>query len=130
MFPLYLSESEYRNKVKGCWIGKNAGGSLGEPLELMWGHSSTFDVGFYSKLPEGGLPNDDLDLQIVWLMLLEERGLEITCRDFAEYWLNHIGRCPDEFGCIKANLQKGLNSPVSGGFNNPFKDCMGSPCNP
>ena len=122
-----LSENVYRDKVMGCWLGKNAGGSLGMPHEMMWGNEKIFDVSFYTKMEEGGLPNDDLEIQLIWLMMLEDRGLEITCKDFAEYWMNHVGYCPDEYGCHKTNLRKGLAPPISGKHNNPFKDCMGCP---
>ena len=127
MNTIKLSESVYRDKVMGCWLGKNAGGSLGAPHEKMWGNKKTFDISFYTKMEEGGLPNDDLEIQLIWLMMLEERGLEVTCKDFAEYWMNHIGYCPDEYGCHKTNLRKGLAPPISGKHNNPFKDCMGCP---
>ncbi len=127
MNTIKLSESVYRDKVMGCWLGKNAGGSLGAPHEKMWGNEKTFDISFYTKMEEGGLPNDDLEIQLIWLMMLEDRGLEVTCKDFAEYWMNHIGYCPDEYGCHKTNLRKGLAPPVSGKHNNPFKDCMGCP---
>ena len=28
-----LSQEEYRDKVLGCWMGKNIGGTLGAPFE-------------------------------------------------------------------------------------------------
>ena len=127
MTTIKLYESVYRDKVMGCWLGKNAGGSLGAPHERMWGNAQTLNINFYTKMEEGGLPNDDLEIQLIWLMMLEERGLEVTCKDFAEYWMNHVGYCPDEYGCHKTNLRKGLAPPVSGKHNNPFKDCMGCP---
>lgn len=122
-----LDESVYRDKIMGCWLGKNAGGTLGAPLEKGYGYREPFNVSFYERVQEGGTPNDDLEMQIVWLMALEERGLGITCRDLAEYWLNHIGYNPDEYGYFKQNLRYGLCPPVAGWFNNPFRDCMGSP---
>jgi len=122
-----LSEQEYYNKVYGCWLGKNAGGTLGTPLESGWGKEEMFDVWWYPKLQEGGLPNDDLELQLIWLQALEERGLNITARDLAEYWLDCIAYNFDEYGLNKTNLKKGLVPPVSGYFNNWFKHCMGSP---
>jgi hypothetical protein len=33
MPPIVLSESEYRDKVHACWLGKNIGGTLGAPVE-------------------------------------------------------------------------------------------------
>ena len=122
-----LSEVEYYNKVYGCWLGKNVGGTLGGPLESAWGKKEMFDVWWYPELKKGGLPNDDLEMQLVWLQALEEKGINIKARDLAEYWLDCIQYNPDEYGLSKTNLKKGLMPPLSGYYNNYFKDCMGSP---
>ncbi|MGQ9629536.1 MAG: ADP-ribosylglycohydrolase family protein [bacterium] len=122
-----LSESDYRDKVYGCWLGKNCGGTLGTPLESGYGKEELFDVWWYPKLQEGGMPNDDLEIQLIWLKAIEERGLDIKARDLAEYWLDCIKYNFDEYGLNKTNLRKGLMPPVSGYFNNWFKHCMGSP---
>lgn len=122
-----LSEKTYRDKVMGCWYGKNAGGTLGGPLENLWGKEEPFNIDWYPVLQEGGVPNDDLEIQLIWLQALEDRGLDITCRDLAEYWLDCIWYNPDEYGLHKTNLRLGLQPPVSGWFNNFFKHCMGSP---
>ena len=122
-----LSLETYRDKVYGCWVGKNAGGTVGGPLERIWGQDEMFDVWWYPELAEGGIPNDDLEIQLVWLQALKERGIHLTSRDLAEYWLDCISYNPDEYGLHKTNLRKGLQPPVSGWYNNWFKDCMGSP---
>ncbi len=122
-----LSERTYRDKVMGCWYGKSAGGTLGTPLERLWGEDEPFNVDWYPELREGGIPNDDLEIQLVWLQALEERGLDITARDLAEYWLDCIHYNYDEYGLHKTNLRLGLDPPVSGWFNNYFKHCMGCP---
>lgn len=122
-----LSEKTYRDKILGCWYGKNAGGTLGGPLENLWGKEEPFNVDWYPVLQEGGVPNDDLEIQLIWLQALEDRGLDMTCKDLAEYWLDCIWYNPDEYGLHKTNLRLGLQPPVSGWFNNFFKNCMGSP---
>jgi ADP-ribosylglycohydrolase len=122
-----IAETVYRDKVLGCWLGKNAGGTLGGPLEQKFGQEEMFDVSWYPELPEGGIPNDDLELQLIWLQALRERGPGIVARDLAEYWLDCIRYNFDEYGLSKTNLQKGLVPPVSGWHNNWFKHCMGSP---
>ena len=127
MVVVKLSLETYRDKVYGCWIGKNAGGTLGGPLERIWGQDEMFDVWWYPELPEGGIPNDDLEIQLVWLQALKERGIHLTARDLAEYWLDCISYNPDEYGLHKTNLRKGLQPPISGWYNNWFKNCMGSP---
>lgn len=122
-----FSRQTYYDKVYACWLGKNAGGTLGTPLERIYGQEEMFDVWWYPKLVPGGMPNDDLEIQLVWLQALQERGLDITAKDLADYWLKCITYNPDEYGLHKTNLRKGLLPPVSGWFNNWFKDCMGSP---
>ena len=53
-----ISKSEYLNKVRGCWLGKNIGGTLGAPFESV---RTAADIDFYTHdLSLGALPNDDL----------------------------------------------------------------------
>lgn len=122
-----LSESVFRDKVLGCWLGKNAGGTLGEPWEKKFGVDEMLDVRWYSHIPEGGIPNDDLELQLIWFQALKERGPGITAQDLAEYWLDCVMYNFDEYGLSKANLKRGLMPPLSGWHNNWFRNCMGSP---
>ena len=58
-----LSSAEFYDKVYGCWMGKNCGGTLGTPLEKGIGEPEPFDVWWYPRLQEGGIPNDDLEMQ-------------------------------------------------------------------
>ena len=127
MPKLDIQGDQFRDKVLGCWIGKNCGGTLGTPIEEAWGRAEPFDIWWYPELQSGGLPNDDLEMQLVWLTALEQVGPDLTARDLARYWLDHIGYNFDEYGLSKANLRLGLEPPVSGAFNNWFTDCMGSP---
>lgn len=124
---LDLQGEDYYDRVYGCWQGKNAGGTLGTPLEKAYGEPEPFDVWWYPELKEGGLPNDDLEMQLAWLKAAEEVGPTLTARDMARYWLDHIGYNFDEYGLSKANLKLGLEPPVSGRYNNWFIHCMGSP---
>ncbi|MGN6446342.1 ADP-ribosylglycohydrolase family protein [Amnibacterium sp.] len=127
MLEIDLTGATFRDKLRGCWVGKNAGGTLGTPVEEAWGREEPFDIWWYPELREGGLPNDDLEMQLVWLTALEQVGPDLTSRDLARYWLDHIGYNWDEYGLSKTNLRLGLVPPISGGFNNWFVDCMGCP---
>jgi ADP-ribosylglycohydrolase len=122
-----ISTSSYMDKVLGCWLGKNVGGTLGGPLEEHFGRDAMFDVSWYPDLPEGGIPNDDLELQLLFFQALQDIGPGVTARDLADYWLNCVAYNFDEYGLSKTNLVKGLAPPVSGWHNNWFRDCMGSP---
>lgn len=127
LLSLDLASDRYRDAVLGCWIGKNAGGTLGAPLEDLYTTEEPHAIDWYPELREGGIPNDDLEMQLVWLLALEEVGPGLTARDLAHYWLDHIGYNWDEYGLAKANLRRGLVPPFSGSFDNWFADCMGSP---
>ena len=124
---LNLNSETFRDKVYGCWLGKNCGGTLGAPLEQAYGQPEPFDIWWYPELREGGIPNDDLEMQLIWLKALEEVGPGLKAADLAQYWLDHIGYNWDEYGLSKTNLHLGLIPPVSGIYNNWFKDCMGCP---
>ncbi|GAA5039180.1 ADP-ribosylglycohydrolase [Thermocatellispora tengchongensis] len=127
MLEIDLRGDLYADKVHGCWLGKNAGGTLGAPVEQLYGRPEPLDVRWYPELREGGIPNDDLELQLIWLLALEEVGPALTARDLARYWLDHVGYNFDEYGMAKANLRLGLEPPLTGSHNNWFADCMGCP---
>jgi len=122
-----LDRNEYRDKVYACWLGKTCGGTLGAPLEELFGRDEPFDVQWYPELRDGGIPNDDLELQLILLKAVEEVGFDLTARDLARYWLAHVGYNFDEYGLAKTNLRLGLLPPLSGSYNNWFRDCMGAP---
>ncbi len=125
MKPIRLSAATYRDKVYACWLGKNIGGTLGAPYEGQLGpHALTF----YDPVPTQAAANDDLDLQLVWLKMLQERGLHPTVGDFADYWGKHLRPYPwNEYGFCQRNLERGLRPPISGCFENFYVDEMGSP---
>ena len=79
----------YRDKVMGCWAGKNVGGVLGAPFECK--RQFNGDVDFYTQdLSKGPVPNDDLDLQIVWLAAVERYGRNVNASILGEYWLSFV----------------------------------------
>ena len=122
-----INRAEFRDKVMGCWLGKNAGGTLGDYYEEKYGQDELFDVSWYKDIPEGGIPNDDLEMQLVWLQKILEKGPGLTASDLGDAWLECIAYNFDEYGLSKTNLMKGLAPPVCGWHNNSFKYCMGSP---
>jgi len=119
-----LNEKNYYSKVYGGWMGKNIGGSLGGPVE---GKKQLLNLNFYPVLSDSPMENDDLDLQLVWLHALEQYGARITSKELGQEWVEHVFFPYDEYGYALTNLRKGLVAPISGWFNNPFANCMGSP---
>ena len=65
-----LNYETLRDKILGCWQGKNAGGTLGAPFE---GKRGISDITWYQQKDIENNPpaNDDLDLQIAWLHAVE-----------------------------------------------------------
>ena len=118
-----LDFATYLDKVKGCWAGKNIGGVLGAPFE---GKRQYNDIDFYTQdLTMGPPPNDDLDLQIVWLAAVERYGRQVDASILGDYWLSYIIPNWVEYGMGKANLRAGLVPPMSGAVDNDYKDSCG-----
>lgn len=83
-----LNREEYIDKVHACFIGKNIGGTIGGPTE---GKREILDVKGFSTPKGQPLPNDDLDLQLIWLRALEMQGPQnINSEVLGRYWLNFI----------------------------------------
>jgi len=119
-----LNKNIFYDKVLGCWMGKNIGGTLGAPVE--W-YRQINDFSFYSHDINGEpLPNDDLDLQIIWLKALEDRGIRINAQTLAEYWLDYEIAPSSEYGICKVNLNAGFMPPLSGTIGNGFKNSCGA----
>ncbi len=114
------------DKIYACWLGKNIGGTLGTPVE---GRKEFMNLTWYPKLPEGiALPNDDLDLQLLNLHAAEQYGIDrLSAAEIAAEWREHVYFPWDEYGAALSAMRYGFVPPFSGGFDNHFTDCMGSP---
>lgn len=113
----------YRDKMIGCWVGKNIGGVLGAPFEGKRGYNL---VDFYQQdLTQGPPPNDDLDLQIAWLAAVERYGRNVNASILGDYWLSYIIPNWVEYGMGKANLRAGFVPPISGALDNDYKNSNG-----
>ncbi len=124
MDGVLLNRDELRDRIFGCWTGKNIGGTLGGPFE---GRREILDVQGYTTPPGEPLPNDDLDLQLVWLKAVQDRGpWGVDARVLGEYWLNYIPPHWNEYGIGKANQRLGLAPPLSGMYRNPWKHSNGA----
>ncbi len=116
----------YLNKVHGGWIGKCAGGLIGAKQE---NNKSLMNYTFDNVFPDMIPPNDDFDLQILYLTELIEKlgfnfGVQEIGKAFAEWnqcWAN-------EYRVAIKNINVGVYPPFSGEFSNEFfKNSMGCP---
>lgn len=119
------NETEFRDRVFGCWLGKCIGGNIGAPYE---GMKQRMNLSYSSAFLEKMLPNDDLDLQILWLEVLEKKGKSATATDYAVSFNENCDYAPGEYAFFKKNYKKGIMPPLSGTFNNEyFNEGMGAP---
>ena len=113
-----------RERILGCWLGKSVGGTLGMPVE---GCPTPLDLKFYDPVPTEMIPNDDLDLQVVWAFVMDRLAEPRVDRHvLAGAWHKHVGFPWDEYGVAKRNLAMGLRPPVSGAYDNWFTRGMGA----
>ena len=119
-----ISYEQYLDKVHGGWIGKCIGGTIGDRFEGYKGWIEKPASMFPDEVP----PNDDLDLQILWLKVLEEKGTALTSDDLAAAWLESCWYPFNEYGIFRRNWQLGIHPPYSGSFTNQFWETgMGCP---
>ncbi|MCK5843530.1 MAG: ADP-ribosylglycohydrolase family protein [Victivallales bacterium] len=112
----------YKDRVKGCWLGKAIAGGLGAVYE---GTPYPPKLKFEDLVLDTG-PNDDLELQLLWLVLAEEHGVELTSDDLSQAWLHSIKYGMDEYGVAIWNLRRGLQAPRTGYVDNFFHSGMGA----
>ncbi|QGQ94133.1 ADP-ribosylglycohydrolase family protein [Paenibacillus psychroresistens] len=112
-----ISYELYLDKVYGAWLGKSIAGTIGAPYE---GRKELFDYDYDPKAIAEMLPNDDLDLQVIWLHVLETKGIYFTSNDLADAFYHLYPYSPGEYAYFKKNYERGLNPPLSGSFNNRY----------
>ena len=119
-----LNTASFRDKVYACWVGKNIGGTMGAPYE---GKREYLDIHGFSTAEGVVLPNDDLDLQLVWLHAVEQLGPRaIDAATLGEFWLSYIVPHWNEYGLGKNNMIRGLLPPLSGDYENNWRDSNGA----
>lgn len=111
-----INRKMYVDKVYACWVGKNIGGTIGGPFE---GVTDMMDITGFTTPKGEPIPNDDLDIQLLWLEMIEHRGIRnVNPLTLGEYWLSYIPADMNEYGIAKANLENGIFPPFCGECNN------------
>jgi ADP-ribosylglycohydrolase len=120
-----LAYPRYLDQVYGGWIGKSIGGAVGARFE---GSKEWLDLKPEEMFPAVIPPNDDLDMSVLWLKVLEEKGLGLEPEDLADAWIKQCWYPFNEFGIFRRNWKLRIPPPYSGQFNNQFWDTgMGCP---
>lgn len=120
-----MDKRTLRDKILGCFNGKNVGGTLGAPLE---GKNGFFDIEYFIQpnIVNNPLPNDDLDLQISSLNAVRRFGRCVSSEILAEYYNIFVNPSWAEYGVGKSNLRRGIPTPICGYHANSYKDSCGS----
>ena len=117
-------QDEIRKKILGCWLGKTVGGVLGTPWES---DPRTHALTWYDPMPDQALPNDDLELQVMYLDGLSRMKEPVVNRELlADLWIQHMNFHVQEYGVALCNLRRGIRPPWSGLLENHFVDGMGA----
>lgn len=120
-----MTDSIYYDKVYGGWLGKCLGGAAGAPVE---GIKKLIPCEDFREMIRPDLPNDDLDLQLLWMEVLWKKGRNVTAADLAEAWDRQCWYPFNEYGIFLKNYERGILPPYSGSFNNPvFSEGEGCP---
>lgn len=120
-----IEYGELLDKIHGCWYGKCLGGAAGAPVE---GLKELIHIDDFTKIYNPDIPNDDLDLQLLWLDVLEKKGTIISSDDLAQAWEKKCSYVMSEYGYFIKNYLRGVRAPYSGIINNSFfKEGMGCP---
>lgn len=120
-----IAYKDYLDKIYGCFIGKAVSGNIGAPYE---GVKMPMEFTFRPEMIDCSLPNDDLDLQVLWLDVLEQKGERFTSYDLLERFVSHCTYSPGEYAVMRKNYERGIHPPYSGRFcNDYYKEGMGCP---
>jgi len=107
-----------RDRILGCWLGKAVGGTLGQTFE---GLEGPLDADFYHPVPEGMVPNDDLDLQVLYAVVLADLDdPRVDAGVIARAWRDHVRFPWNEYGVGQRNDAEGIDPPFTGRYDNWF----------
>lgn len=112
-----LSYATYLDKVYGAFLGKTVIGTLGAPFE---GIKMPMALPFDRAMIDAMLPNDDLDLQVLWLDVVERHGPDFTSYDLHRRFCACCDYSPGEYAMMRKNYHRGIYPPLSGSFSNDF----------
>ncbi len=108
---------EILDKIHGGWFGKCLGGAAGASLE---GVKNIGAFTHYKDVFDDSIPNDDLDIQLLWLEELEEKGVALTAEYMAQKWDKQCWYPFSEYGQFLYNYERGIMPPLSGSYDNEF----------
>lgn len=148
--------TEYRRRLKGAFMGRAAGCTLGAPVEG-WSLGQIDDYAketgmtepysdYWPSIPEPervryiiqtfgdytrdkicGIPaDDDIGYTILAYLIVKEHGRDFTLADVAESWQKYITECYTAERVAMDNLQKGIAPEHTAEIDNPYDEWIGA----
>ncbi|MCL2528590.1 MAG: ADP-ribosylglycohydrolase family protein, partial [Defluviitaleaceae bacterium] len=114
---MIINIQEYRDKLQGCWMGKNIGSTLGQPFQ--WKRKIN-DITTYTHHTA---PPAALDIHLLWLRALEDNGVHTSTSILSEYFLSYLSTHSE--GPAKAYMQAGLMPPLCS-MSHDYRDSTGA----
>ena len=151
-----LAGAEYRRRLKGAWLGRAAGCTLGAPVENWsieameqlakrcgvpfppedyWpGHPEPerpcYGVSRVRDFLKGhmcGIPaDDDLGYTLLGLLILETYGSEFTTEDVGKAWVEYLPIACTAEHVALENLKRGVPARRAGVIDNPYLEWIGA----
>ncbi|MBQ9921463.1 MAG: ADP-ribosylglycohydrolase family protein [Clostridia bacterium] len=120
-----IDYNKFYDKVYGCFVGKAVVGNIGAPYE---GMKMPTELEYDPEMVNLSLPNDDLDLQVLWLDVAEKKGADFTSYDLLKQFCENCTYSPGEYAIMRKNFHRAIYPPYSGEFCNDFyTEGMGCP---
>lgn len=111
-----ITYENYLDKVRGGWTGKCLGGTIG----CFEGTKQITNLNIHDLLPEKMVANDDLDIQLVWIDVLLDKGVNFTSEHLMQAWIDQYDYNFGEYATGRRNYNRGLKPPVCGKYSNGF----------
>ena len=130
-FPKYkmpeLSDGELFEKLHAGWLSQIAGAAVGAMIE---GYCTDRLREFFGEirgyLRTPSTLNDDVLFELAFLEAFEKKGYAVTSEDVAMEWVSKVEFAWSAEDAAMKNLKRGIFPPMSGEFNNPWREWIGA----
>ena len=110
-----ITEADLGDKIAGGWAGKMIGVSYGEETEFRaLGETYDKELEWQSDFVEGSLRQDDLYVQMSFMMAMDQYGMDAPAEKFAESFANAGYRLWHANRKARKNFWDGIMPPLSG----------------
>ena len=151
-----MSETEYRDRLEGAFLGRCAGCTLGSPVEIFpvdkmeqwasyigdpfppidyWSQVERPNELKYQMSPRAaftrdqmdGVPtDDDIIFTQLGLLILEDHGPDFTIEDVGQSWIDYLPYAETAEKVALRNLKDGVPADQAAAVDNPFDQWIGA----